>query len=93
MNPVNAHILTLNGGSSSIKFALFAAVNPLQRGLYGTVDRIGLSGTNLAFHTADGKPEASRKLVATDHKSAANALVDWLEKVAQIESPTPIKTP
>ena len=24
MNPVNAHILTLNGGSSSIKFALFA---------------------------------------------------------------------
>jgi acetate kinase len=86
MNPVNAHILTLNGGSSSIKFALFAAVNPLQRGLYGTVDRIGLSGTNLAFHTADGKPEASRKLVATDHKSAANALVDWLEKQVDFTS-------
>jgi len=72
-------VLTINGGSSSIKFALYAAVEPLKRGLYGTVDRIGLSGTNLAFHDADGKPQASRKLVAADHKSAANSLLDWLE--------------
>jgi len=35
-------ILTLNGGSSSIKFALYEAVKPLKRGLYGAVDRIGL---------------------------------------------------
>ena len=48
-------ILTINGGSSSIKFALYEAVNPLKRGLYGKVDRIGLSGTNLTFHNADGK--------------------------------------
>jgi acetate kinase len=73
-------ILTINGGSSSIKFALYAAVNSLKRGLHGTVDRIGLSGTNLTFHDADGKPQASRKLIATDHKSAANSLLDWLEK-------------
>jgi hypothetical protein len=57
-----AHILTINGGSSSIKFALYAAVKPLKRGLCGTVDRIGLSGTNLKFHEADGKPEASSNL-------------------------------
>jgi acetate kinase len=72
-------ILTINGGSSSIKFALYAAVEPLKRGLYGTVDRIGLSGTDLTFHDADGKSQASRKLVAADHKSAANSLLDWLE--------------
>jgi len=72
-------ILTINGGSSSIKFALYAAVKPLKRGLYGTVDRIGLSGTNLTFHEADGKPQASRELIAADHKSAANSLLDWLE--------------
>ena len=46
-------ILTINGGSSSIKFALYAAVKPLKRGLYGTVDRIGLTGTNLTFHDTD----------------------------------------
>jgi acetate kinase len=79
MKPGDSHILTINGGSSSIKFALYAAVEPLKRGLYGTVDRIGLSGTNLTFHEADGKPQASRELIAADHKSAANSLLDWLE--------------
>ena len=79
MKPTNAHILTINGGSSSIKFALYQVGEPLKRGLHGKVDRIGLSGTNLTFHDADGKPQASCKLAATDHKSAANSLIDWLE--------------
>jgi acetate kinase len=86
MKPGDSQILTINGGSSSIKFALYAAGKPLKRGLCGTVDRIGLSGTNLKFHEADGKPEASCKLVAADHKSAANALIDWLEKQIDFKS-------
>jgi acetate kinase len=80
MKLVDSNILTINGGSSSIKFALYEAVKPLKRRLHGMVDRIGLSGTNLTFHDADGKPSASRKLVVADHKSAANFLLDWLEK-------------
>jgi len=86
MKPVDSKILTINGGSSSIKFALYEAVKPLRRGLYGMVDRIGLSGTNLTFHKAGGKPLASRKLIAADHKSAANALIDWLEKQIDFKS-------
>jgi acetate kinase len=81
-----ASILTINGGSSSIKFALYEAVKPLKRGLHGTVDRIGLSGTNLTFHDVDGKPPASRKFVVADHKSAANSLIDWLEKQIDFKS-------
>ena len=50
MKAANPGILTINGGSSSIKFALYHIAEPLKRGLYGKVDRIGLSGTNLAFH-------------------------------------------
>jgi len=73
-------ILTINGGSSSIKFAFYQVGEPLKRKLYGKIDRIGLSGTNLVFHDADGKSEVSRKLAAVDHKSAANSLIDWLEK-------------
>jgi acetate kinase len=88
MKPGDSQILTINSGSSSIKFALYEAVKPLKRGLYGTVDRIGLSGTNLTFHEADGKPEAGRKLIAADHKSAANALIDWLEKQIDFKSVT-----
>lgn len=73
-------ILTINGGSSSIKFAVYAAVKPLKRGLHGTVDRIGLSGTNLTFTAPTKKTPARRKLAAADHQSAANFLIDWLEK-------------
>jgi acetate kinase len=73
-------ILTINGGSSSIKFALYEAVNPLKRGLYGKVDRIGLSGTNLTFTDPAKKKQVRHKLAAADHKSAANALIIWLEK-------------
>jgi len=86
MKPADARILTINGGSSSIKFALYEAGEPLKRGLYGTVDRIGLTGTNLTFHDADGKPAASRQFVAPDHKSAANFLMDWLEGQNGFES-------
>jgi acetate kinase len=86
MKPADARILTINGGSSSIKFALYQAGEPLKRGLYGTVDRIGLTGTNLMFHDADGKPAASRQLAAPDHKSAANFLMDWLEGQNGFES-------
>jgi len=86
MKPADTQILAINGGSSSIKFALYAAVKPLQRGLYGTVDRIGLSGTILKFHATDGQPEASHKLIAADHKTAANALIDWLEKQIDFKS-------
>src|ERR1017187_1207141 len=79
MKPSDSNILTINGGSSSIKFALYAAVKPLKRGLHGTVDRIGLSGTNLTFNDPAKKQPESRSLAAADHKSAANFLIDWLE--------------
>ncbi len=47
-------ILTVNGGSSSIKFALYQTGEMLKRTVYGKVDRIGLAGTNLSFHDASG---------------------------------------
>ena len=72
-------VLTINGGSSSIKFALYQVGEPLTRGLYGKVDRIGLSGTNLTFNNPTEKQPESRSLAAADHKSAANFLIDWLE--------------
>ena len=86
MNEKPLSILTINGGSSSIKFALYEAVNPLKRGLYGKVDRIGLSGTNLTFNEPTKKKPKSFKLAAANHKSAANSLIDWLEKQIDFKS-------
>ena len=85
MKPSDPTILTINGGSSSIKFALYQVGEPLKRGLYGKVDRIGLSGTNLSFNDSTGKKH-DRSLTAADHKSAANCLIDWLEGQNGFES-------
>ena len=80
MKPADRCILTINGGSSSIKFAVYPAGEPLKRRLYGTVDRIGMSGTNLTFQLPGTNQHESRSLAASDHKSAATFLMDWLEE-------------
>jgi acetate kinase len=74
-----ARVLAINGGSSSIKFALYQ-IKPLKRLLSGKIDRIGLSGTNLIYHDLAGKSPKSRSLTASDHAAAAKFLVDWLEQ-------------
>jgi acetate kinase len=79
-------ILTINGGSSSIKFALYQVGQSLKRGLDGKVDRIGLSGTNLTFSDPARKQQDTRSLAASDHKSGANCLIDWLEEQNGLES-------
>ena len=48
MKPANPRILTINGGSSSIKFALFEAGDSLRRILEGGIERIGLPRGHLA---------------------------------------------
>ena len=79
-------ILTINGGSSSIKFAIYQRGEPLQRGLSGKIDRIGLNGTNLTFNDSAGKQPDSQRIAATDHKSAASFLIDWLEGQKSFQS-------
>ena len=86
MKQDNSYILTMNGGSSSIKFAFYHAGEPLKRGPHGMVDRIGLRGTNLTFTEPTKKRPERHKLAAADHKSAANSLIDWLEKKTDFAS-------
>jgi len=73
-------LLTINGGSSSIKFAFYEAVAPLKRGLLGKIDRIGLTDTTLVFQDPAANDKGSQSIAASDHRSAANLLIDWLEK-------------
>ena len=75
-------VLTINGGSSSIRFAVYATGKAQPCLLHGKVDRIGLSGTNLSVHASDGKPEVTRRLAAADHNTAVKFLLDWLEAQA-----------
>jgi acetate kinase len=71
-------VLTLNGGSSSIRFAVYeSGATPVRR-LDGKIDRIGLTGTTLIVNAPAGKPRV-RRLAAADHRAAAGLLLDWLE--------------
>ena len=74
------HILTINGGSSSIKFALYQIGEPLVRMLHGKIDRIGLPDTSLEFNDRIRNQQGITSFVASDPKSAANSLIDWLEE-------------
>lgn len=80
MEAANSSILTINGGSSSIKFAEYQLGDALNRSLHGTVDRIGMSGTNLTFRLPAANHQDTCLLDASDHKSAATFLSNWLEK-------------
>jgi len=73
-------ILTINGGSSSIKFAVYQANESFKRLLYGNIDRIGLPDSKLTFTNEKENKKDTLKFKASDHRSAANFLIDWLEK-------------
>lgn len=72
-------VLTINGGSSSIRFAVYEVRDAPRRLFDGKIDRIGLSGTNLIVNDLIGKSHAPRRLAAADHHKAVGFLLDWLE--------------
>jgi acetate kinase len=79
MTSAHGPILTLNGGSSSIRFAIYKPGKPLNRVLAGHVARIGSAGTQLSSFDAQGKPLEPVAMAATDHASAVRFLLQWLE--------------
>ena len=79
MQSTDPRILTINGGSSSIRFALYELGKTARRQLDGKLDRIGLNGTNLIVNDPAGKPQAPRRFAAADHFVAVSVLLDWLE--------------
>ncbi|MCJ7753071.1 MAG: hypothetical protein MUP13_00760, partial [Thermoanaerobaculales bacterium] len=80
MKPTNPHILTINGGSSSIKFALFEAGDSLRWILSGGIERIGLPEAVLRVKGVSEEDTLSRPVPAADHNAAVGALMDWIEE-------------
>jgi acetate kinase len=71
-------LLTINGGSSSIKFALYQ-IEPLRRRLDGKIDRIGLSGTNLTVNDPAEKVQSRQSINEAHSATPVSFLLDWLE--------------
>src|SRR5512136_881792 len=80
MKPAKPRILTINGGSSSIKFALFEAGAALRRILEGAIERIGLPETVLRVKGLNSADNYTRVVTAPDHTAAVDVLMDWIEE-------------
>jgi len=76
MTSIDSKILTINGGSSSIRFALYNADEPNICEFFGKVGRIGLPGTTLTFNNT--KQENSK--IPSDKISIVEYLIEWLSE-------------
>src|SRR5258708_4950990 len=74
----NRCVLTINGGSSSIKFAAFAVDEPPRPLFSGVVERIGQPEAALVANSADRQPLDRQPLNAADHEQAALRLANWI---------------
>ncbi|HUY05106.1 MAG TPA: acetate/propionate family kinase [Candidatus Paceibacterota bacterium] len=75
----DSYLLTINAGSSSIKFALFDA-DSLAPALDGSIERIGLPGATLRARDAGGTDDVTRPVVAATHAAAAALLMDFIDE-------------
>lgn len=76
------YVLAVNGGSSSIKFALFAVSQPLRRVLSGKVERIGMPGTVLTVTNLASGRTRSLDLQASDPSACVSSVLELLEDEA-----------
>jgi acetate kinase len=72
------HVLTINSGSSSLKFARYRGGPGVQVTWSGTIDRIGLPGGAMRIRDAAGHPLSTRQIDAASHADGVKALLDWL---------------
>lgn len=74
-----SHILTINSGSSSIKFSLYVLGATEDLVFKGELGRIGLSQGFLEAFDHDGQKLTARTLPLPDHEAAFKNLFGWLQ--------------
>ena len=90
MESSSSCILTINGGSSTIKFALFEVGDSFRRILEGGIERIGLPDAVLQVKGLDQADNFSRPIAATDHTVAVGSLMDWIEQSSKHDALTAV---
>ncbi|MEO8313873.1 MAG: acetate/propionate family kinase [Pseudomonadota bacterium] len=71
-------ILAINGGSSTLRFALYQVGDPPQLLLRGKADRIGRGGSSWIVRDVNGAILEEGSLAASDHDATVNYLLSWL---------------
>ena len=77
-------ILSINGGSSSLKFAAFALDESLRRLFHGRVERVGHQSSRLIASGADGTRWEDARVEAPDQAAAARLVIARLGEAGVI---------
>ena len=72
-------LLTINGGSSSIKFALYEIEESLKQLFYGEIENIGTKNAALNFIDVINGKKNTININTLDYNESVNHLIDWLE--------------
>jgi acetate kinase len=73
------NVLTINGGSSSIRFAVFEASQLPRRLLQGKMERMGSADAGLTVDHADGDAPTRINIDIKEHGTAGGFLIEWLQ--------------
>ncbi len=91
MKSDDSQILTINGGSSSIKFALFEAGRDEPRRIFeGSIERVGQPNAAIRTKGSTAADDYSHSVKAPNQKAAIGILMDWLEKSGKCKHLTAI---
>ncbi|MEO7523891.1 MAG: acetate/propionate family kinase [Ferruginibacter sp.] len=83
-------ILSINGGSSGIKFSLFKIIDPLELLLSGEIEKIGSTQAKLHYSNEVTQKTGVVNIPDADHNQAAEHLISWLETQDSFGSVTAI---
>ena len=72
-------VLTINGGSSSIKFALYEIVGSLMQLYYGELESIGTKNIKFGLTNTITNQKNIIDIKAVDHSAAASFLIGWFK--------------
>jgi acetate kinase len=80
------NVLTINGGSSSIRFAVFEASRPPKRVFNGKMDRIGGSDASLTLDHGLDQPTTHIRVKIKRKGTVVDSLLDWLESQLAVDA-------
>jgi acetate kinase len=80
------HVLTINSGSSSIKFAVYDVAASPRRTANGQVERIGLLDARFRATSTNAGRATDETIVAANHDQAVDRIIAWLEQQGALQS-------
>jgi len=83
----SCHILALNCGSTSVKFALYRLGRSEELVFTGLLDRIGTAASGFRCTTGRGDTLINRRLPLPDHETARETLFAWLREASPVSTP------